>query len=94
MSEFYNGGFTTEFSVSMLKETIALFPDVPETGKWKAKLAEKYIWKLNMKSFSNETLNSSNSFIKFDVAIATWENLLKMAVLNNRLNKMDMEKIG
>ena len=53
-----------------------------------------------MVSFNIETLNSGanpplkNSFIKFDVAIATLENLLKMAVLNNRLNKTDMEKAG
>ena len=58
MSEFYNGRFTPEFSVSMLTETIALVRDyVSETRKQKAKLAEKYIWKQNMKSFSNETLN-------------------------------------
>ena len=60
MSEFYNGRFTPEFSVSMLTETIALVRDyVSETRKQKAKLAEKYIWKQNMKSFSNETLNFS-----------------------------------
>ena len=35
-----------------------------------------------------------NSFIKFDVAIGTRENLLKMAVLNNHLNKTDMENVG
>ena len=52
-----------------------------------------------MISFNIEALNSgentplSNLFIKFDVAIATLENLLKMAVLNKRLNKMDMEKV-
>ena len=34
MNEFYNGGFTPEFSVSMLKETIALVRDyVSETRK-------------------------------------------------------------
>ena len=27
MNEFYNGGFAQEFSVSMLKETIALVRD-------------------------------------------------------------------
>ena len=53
-----------------------------------------------MISFNIETLNSGanppleNSFAKFDIAIATLENLLKMAVLNKRLNKTDMEKIG
>ena len=37
-----------------------------------------------------------NLLIKFDVAIATLESLLKMAVPNpnNRLNKTDMEKAG
>ena len=34
------------------------------------------------------------SFIKFDVAIATLNNLLTMAVLKKRLNKTAMEKIG
>ena len=29
----------------------------------------------------------------FDVAIATLENLLKIAVLNKHLNKTDMEKV-
>ena len=34
MNEFYNGRFTPEFSVSMLKETMALVPDyVSETRK-------------------------------------------------------------
>ena len=53
-----------------------------------------------MISFNNETLKSGknpplqNSFIKFDVAIATLENLLKMALLNKRLNKTDMEKVS
>ena len=44
MNEVYNGGFAPEFSVSMLKETIALVRDyVCETAKLKAKLAEKYM---------------------------------------------------
>ena len=53
-----------------------------------------------MVSFYIETLNSganpslSNYFIKLDVAIATLENLLKMAALNKRLNKANMEKVG
>ena len=53
-----------------------------------------------MISFNIETLNSGenppllNSFIKFGVAISTLENLLKMAILNKRLNKTDMEKIS
>ena len=52
-----------------------------------------------MISFNIETLNSGenpplyNSFIKFDVPIATLENLLKMAVINKLLNKTDMEKV-
>ena len=34
MNEFFNGRFTPEFSVSMLKETKALVPDyVSETRK-------------------------------------------------------------
>ena len=50
-----------------------------------------------MVSFNIETLNSDanpplyTSFIKFD---ATFKNLLKMAVLKERLNKKDMEKVG
>ena len=53
-----------------------------------------------MVSFNIETLKSGTnlplqtSFIKFDVAIATLKNLLKMAVLKERLNKKDMEKVG
>ena len=33
-------------------------------------------------------------FITFNVAIATFKNLLNMAVLEERLNKTDIEKIG
>ena len=53
-----------------------------------------------MISFNIEILNSGknpplqNSFMKFNVAIVTLENLLKKAVLNKRLNKADIEKIG
>ena len=53
-----------------------------------------------MVSFNIETLNYGEnsslytSFIKFDVAIATFNNLLKTAVLKERLNKTDMEKAG
>ena len=52
-----------------------------------------------MISFNTETVNSDqnlllkNSFIKFDAAIATLENLLKMTFLNRRLNKTDMEMV-
>ena len=57
MNEFYNGGFSSELSVSVWKEIMALVQDyVSETRKQEAKLAEKYIWKGNMKSFSEETL--------------------------------------
>ena len=66
----------------MLKETIWLVRDyVYETRKQKATLAAQirpYI----------------TWFIKFDVAIATFKNLLKMAVLKERLNKTDMGKVG
>ena len=42
--------------ISMSKETIALFWDcVSNTRKLKAKVAGKYLWKRNLKSFSNET---------------------------------------
>ena len=53
-----------------------------------------------MVSFNIETLNSGANprlwtlFIKFDVAIVTFKNLLKMAVLNERLNETDMEKVS
>ena len=53
-----------------------------------------------MVSFNIETLNSGanpplqTSFIKFDVAIAISKNLLKMAVLKDRLNKTGMKKVG
>ena len=51
-------------------------------------------------TFNIETLNSGtnpplqSSFIKFDVAIATFKNVLKMAVLKERLSKTDMKKVG
>ena len=58
MKKVYNGGFVPQFSVSMLKEIIALVGDyVPETRKYKPKLSEKYMKNRNMKSFSKETLN-------------------------------------
>ena len=53
-----------------------------------------------MVSFNIETLNTGanptlqTSFIKSDVAIAKFKNLLKTAVLKERLNKTDMEKVG
>ena len=52
-----------------------------------------------MVSFNIETLKSGanpplqTSSIKFDVAIATLNDLLKMAELKERLNKTDMEKV-
>ena len=58
MKKFYNSGFEPEFSVSMLNEFLTLLRDyVYEMRKYYAKLAEKYISKRNMKSFSNETLS-------------------------------------
>ena len=51
-------------------------------------------------SFNTETLNSGeksaiiDSFLKFDIVIATFKNLLNMAVLEQRLNKTDIEKVG
>ena len=33
------------------------------------------------------------SFIKFDVPIATFKNLLKMAVSEEHLNKTDIQKV-
>ena len=58
MTEVYIGGIVPEYSVSMLKETIALvWHYVYETRKEKAKLAERYVWNWNIKSFSNETIN-------------------------------------
>ena len=53
-----------------------------------------------MNSFNIETLNSGedpplqSSFLKFDVAVANFKNLLNMAVLEKRLNKTDIEKVG
>ena len=87
INEVFNGGFAPEFSVSVLKEIIALVQDyVSETS--------------TMVFFKIETLNSGAnpplyiSFIKLDVAIATFKNLLKISVLKERLNKTDMEKVG
>ena len=53
-----------------------------------------------MVSFNIETLNSGanppfqTSFMKCDVAISTFKNLLKMAVLKEHLNTTDIEKVG
>ena len=53
-----------------------------------------------MVSFNTETLNSGanppllTSFKKFDVARATFKNLIRMTVLKERLKKTDMEKVG
>ena len=56
MKKVYHDGFVPQFSVSMLKEIIALVGDyVPETRKYKPKLSEKYMKNRNMKSFSKET---------------------------------------
>ena len=53
-----------------------------------------------MVSFNIETLNFGTNpplqtlFIKFDVAIATFENLVKITVLKEHQNKADMKKVG
>ena len=53
-----------------------------------------------MISFNTETLNSGEnlplqtSFIKFDVAISVFKNLLDMAVIEEHLNKTDIENVG
>ena len=53
-----------------------------------------------MVSFNNDTINSGANLplqtllIKFDVAIATFKNLLEMEVLKERFNKKNMEKVG
>ena len=39
------------------------------------------------------TYSQTSVFIKFDVAIPTFKNLLNMAVLEERLNKTDVEKV-
>ena len=53
MNEVYNGGFAPGFSVSMLKETLALVRDyVSETRKQEAKLAEKYMKLWNKRALS------------------------------------------
>ena len=55
---------------------------------------------ITMFSFNIETLNSGgnsqlkNLFIKVDVAIATFKNLLKITVFKENLNKTDKEKVG
>ena len=80
MNKVYNGGFTPEYSVSLLKKITALVRDyVSGTRKYKA------IKELN--------LRLKTSFIKFDVVTATFKNLVKMAVLKDRLNKTDIEKV-
>ena len=58
MNEFYYVRFGAELSVLMLERTIVLALDyISETRKWKAQLLGTFLWKRNMKSLSNETLN-------------------------------------
>ena len=50
-------------------------------------------------NFKNEVYNGENqplqtSFLKFNVAISTFKNPLNVAVLDERLNKTDIEKFG
>ena len=53
-----------------------------------------------MVSFNIEVLNSvvvsplQTLLIKLDIAIVTFKNLLKMAVLKECLNKTNMENVG
>ena len=53
-----------------------------------------------MISSNIELLNSAENpplyttLIKFDVAIATFKNLLNTAILEEHLNNMDIEKVG
>ena len=50
--------------------------------------------------FHIEMLNSGANlplltlFITFDIAIATFRNMLNMVVLKEHVNKIDMEKVG
>ena len=46
---------------------------------------------LNIETIKNPRLYTS--FIKFNVAVATFKNLLNMAVLEECLNKTDTEKV-
>ena len=43
---------------------------------------------------SGANLPLQTLFLKFDVAIALFKNLNKMAVLKERLNKTDMEQVS
>ena len=75
LNEFFHGKFAPGFCVSILKETIARVWDyLSETRKKKRKLPEKYIWKRNMKSFSNKILNVffRNSSYILDLAKTVW----------------------
>ena len=82
MKEFYNGEFAHEFSISMLKITIALVRDYgSETRKQEAKLAEKYLWKPNMKSISNETINTFLQKVLFLLHFGSCQNLMSSANL-------------
>ena len=50
---------------------------------------------INMETLNyGEKLLLQTSFIKFDVAIPTFKNLLNIAVLEEHLNKTYMEKVG
>ena len=59
----------------------------------------KYFQTSVLKSFNIETLASDEnpplytSFIKLDLVIATFKNLLNMAALEVHLNKVEIEKV-
>ena len=89
MNEFYNGRFSPEFSVSMLKEIIAVVRETrkqeAETSIWNEEIRSntsgKYIWKRNMKSFSNETLNFFLQKVLFLLHFGSCQNCMSSANL-------------
>ena len=91
-----------KFSVSLKKDFIIFQFHIYFSASFAFYFLGSYTYSQTsaMTSFNIETLNSGKNlalqtlFIKFDVAIATFKNMLNMAILEERLNKMDIEKVG
>ena len=80
MNEFYNGGFAQDFIVSMLKKNHRASSRLCiRNEEIRSKTCRKHIWKRNMKSFSNETLNSFLQKVLFLLQFGSCENCMSSA---------------
>ena len=49
---------------------------------------------VNIETLNSENLQLQTSFMKFDVTIATFKNLLNIDVLEECLNGADVDRVG